>query len=99
MADATVYCGMLVNSLSGVGIIILNKYIVSEDAFNYVVFLSFCHFLFTSVSTSILASVGFFTPKRITIGKRVTLAMVSKMLRRTSGPFSHVHNLLTLRPR
>ena len=51
MADATVYCGMLVNSLSGVGIIILNKYIVSEDAFNYVVFLSFCHFLFTASAT------------------------------------------------
>lgn len=72
MADVTVYCGMLVNLLSGVGIIILNKYIVSEDAFNYVVFLSFCHFLLTLIFVGILASAGFLTSKRIAIEKRVT---------------------------
>lgn len=79
MADTIVYCGMLLNSISGVGIIILNKYIVTEDAFNYVVFLSFCHYLFTMVFSGIMAKAGYITPKQIAIDKRVTLAAVRKM--------------------
>ena len=78
MAIPVVPCGMLLNSVSGVGIIIMNKYIVTEDAFDYAVVLSFCHYLFTLVFAGILAKTGFITPKQIAIRKRMTLAMVSE---------------------
>jgi len=76
MADPVVFFGMLLNMISGVGIVILNKYIVTEDSFDYVVFLSFCHYFFTMVFSGILAKAGYVTPKQIAIDKRVTLAMV-----------------------
>lgn len=76
MADSVVYCSMLLNLISGVGIIITNKYIVTKDAFNYVVLLSFCHYLFTTVFTKLLAKARFITPKHVVINKRATLAMV-----------------------
>ncbi|GAB5030722.1 nucleotide sugar transporter family protein [Nannochloropsis oceanica] len=63
--------------ISGVGIVILNKYIVTEDTFDYVVFLSFCHYFFTMVFFGILAKARYITPKQIPIDKRVTLAMAS----------------------
>jgi hypothetical protein len=95
MADSIVYYGMLLNSISGVGIVILNKYIVTEDAFNYVVFISFCHYLFTMVFSGIMAKVGYITPTKIAIDKRVTLAMVRTVMGETSScDYHHLHILL-----
>ena len=71
-----VYSGLLLNLACGVGIVILNKYIVATDAFDYVIFLSFCHYLFTTASVNIMAKAGYIQSTQIPIHKRRTLAMV-----------------------
>lgn len=78
MAMTIVYSSMLLNLVCGVGIVILNKYILVEDAFDYVVLLSFCHYLFTMASVNILARARCISPTQIPIDKRATLAMVRR---------------------
>lgn len=53
--------GIITNILSVVGIVICNKYITEVDGFNFMVFLSFLHFLFTVLGTRVLLFFGFFT--------------------------------------
>jgi len=53
--------GIVGNILSVVGIVICNKYIVEVDGFNFMVFLSFLHFLFTMIGTRVLLCAGMFT--------------------------------------
>lgn len=49
-----VLAGVVGNILSVVGIVILNKYITEKDGFKAMVFLSFLHFVFTSLVCSLL---------------------------------------------
>jgi hypothetical protein len=53
--------GILANILSVVGIVICNKYITEIDGYNFMVFLSFLHFLFTMIGTRVLLCCKVFT--------------------------------------
>ena len=52
--------GVVMNILCVVGIVIWNKYITEIDGFNFMVFLSFLHFLFTAVMMRVLLCLGMF---------------------------------------
>jgi solute carrier family 35 protein E3 len=53
--------GVVMNILCVVGIVIWNKYITEVDGFNFMVFLSFLHFLFTTVMMRVLLCMGMFS--------------------------------------
>lgn len=61
--NLTILCGIVGNILSVVGVVITNKYITGVDGYNYMIFLSFLHFLFTSFGTRILLGFGVFKYK------------------------------------
>jgi hypothetical protein len=61
--NLTIVCGMVGNVLSVVGVVITNKYITGVDGYNYMIFLSFLHFVFTSIGTRVLLKLGMFQYK------------------------------------
>jgi solute carrier family 35 protein E3 len=63
MLDMTTIFAMFGNVGSVVGVVIMNKYIVAVDAFNFMIFLSFTHFVFTYLGCSVLLHLGFFNYK------------------------------------
>ena len=63
MVSSTIIAGVLGNILSVVGIVITNKYLTEKDGYQYMVFLSFLHFCFTTLGTRILLSLNVFTYK------------------------------------
>lgn len=63
MSSVVIIAGVVTNILSVVGIVITNKYITEVDRFHYMVFLSFLHFLFTSIGTRVLLAMGVFSYK------------------------------------
>ena len=63
MSSVVIIAGVVTNILSVVGIVITNKYITEVDRFHYMVFLSFLHFLFTTVGTRVLLAMGVFSYK------------------------------------
>lgn len=76
MLDALTIAGMVGNVASVVGVVIMNKYIVSVDNFNYMVFLSFMHLVFTYLGCAVLLKLGVFTYKPATVKQVLPLAMV-----------------------
>lgn len=60
MSNAIIIIGVITNILSVVGIVICNKYITEIDGFNFMVFLSFLHFAFTTVGTRVLLGFNIF---------------------------------------
>ena len=64
MVSSTIIGGILGNVLSVVGIVITNKYLTEKDGYQYMVFLSFLHFCFTTLGTRILLSLNAFTFKQ-----------------------------------
>ena len=69
---------VLVNILSVVGIVIWNKYITDVDGFNFMVFLSFLHFLFTSVMMRLLLFTGTFAYAPAPFSSVFPVAVVSR---------------------
>ena len=61
MTSVVVIAGVVTNILSVVGIVITNKYITEVDGFHFMVFLSFLHFLFTTIGTRVMLMMGIFT--------------------------------------
>lgn len=59
--NLTIIVGIVGNVLSVVGIVICNKYITEIDGYNFMVFLSFLHFLFTMIGTRVMLMMGYFT--------------------------------------
>lgn len=59
--DLLVAVGVVGNILSVVGVVITNKYITEVDGYNYMVFLSFLHFVFTGLGTRILLAMNIFS--------------------------------------
>ena len=57
----SVILAIIGNVLSVVGIVICNKYITEVDGFNFMVFLSFLHFAFTTLGAKIMLQWGFYT--------------------------------------
>jgi hypothetical protein len=53
--------GVVGNVLSVVGVVICNKYITEVDGFNFMVFLSFLHFIFTTFGTRVLLGMNIFS--------------------------------------
>ena len=54
--DKAVLLGVALNIISGVGVVLLNKYLYTVDGFRYMVTLSAIHFLITWGSTRALAA-------------------------------------------
>lgn len=60
-ASPIVIAGVVCNILSVVGVVICNKYIIEVDNFNFSVFLSFLHFVFTTIGMRALLWADMFT--------------------------------------
>jgi hypothetical protein len=73
-------CALGLNLVSGVGIIILNKYIVARDGFDYMVVLSFCHLVFTCCFCQALVSLDYVSIRgKIKLQERLVLASVRRV--------------------
>lgn len=68
--------GVVMNILCVVGIVIWNKYITDVDGFDFMVFLSFLHFLFTSIMMRVLLCLGVFTYAPAPMSSVVPVAVV-----------------------
>lgn len=77
MIDLTTMLAVIGNIVSVVGVVIVNKYIVSIDGFNFMVFLSFTHFVFTYLGCIVLLNLGFFTYKPAPLKGVLPVALVS----------------------
>jgi hypothetical protein len=60
-ANLTIIAGVIGNVLSVVGVVICNKYITEVDGYNFMVFLSFLHFVFTTLGTRVFLGMNIFT--------------------------------------
>eukprot|EP01041_Mallomonas_annulata_P005773 gene5773-11666_t len=74
---AAILTGIVANVVSVVGIVICNKYITEIDKFNYMIFLSLVHFVFTSVGTRVLLYFKVFSYSPAAITSVLPLAMGS----------------------
>jgi hypothetical protein len=77
MSVVTVSFGIVSNILSVVGIVLLNKYITEVDGYDFIVFLSFLHFAFTSVAMHFMLLCNAFTYAPVTVWGAMPVAMVS----------------------
>lgn len=86
------------NILSVVGIVICNKYITEKDGYNFMVFLSFLHFLFTTLGTKVMLQFGYFEYKSaplsgvlpVAIGSLLSVAFMNLNLSTNSVGFYQV---------
>jgi hypothetical protein len=74
--SALIVTSVVSNILCVVGIVICNKYITEVDGYNFMIFLSFLHFTFTSIGTRLLLSAGAFTYKDAPIKGVLPVALV-----------------------
>jgi len=77
MIDLVTLAGIVGNVVSVVGVVIMNKYIVSVDSFNYMIFLSFLHFVATYAGMTVLLKFGFFQYKKAPLRGVLPVAVVS----------------------
>ncbi len=68
------------NVITTIGLVILNKYIVAVDGFDYIVFLSCLHFMFTYLGCSIACFFHLFDKKDLPPQIKVSVALVSRCL-------------------
>lgn len=69
--------GSTANVALTIGLVILNKYIVTVDGFDYIVFLSCLHFVFTCLGCIALSHLGFFVSKVMPLKAKLSVAFVS----------------------
>jgi hypothetical protein len=72
----TVGLSVTSNVLAVVGIVLMNKYIVERDGYDFMVFLSFLHFASTSVGMYALLALRTFTYSPIRLVDALPVAMV-----------------------
>ena len=72
-------CGIVGNILSVVGVVITNKYITGVDGYNYMIFLSFLHFVSTTIGTRILLHLGAFEYKEAPLSGVLPVSLVRSM--------------------
>ena len=92
---------MVGNVLCVVGIVICNKYITEQDGFNFMVFLSFLHFVFTMVGTRVLLMMNVFSYKPaqlsgvlpVAIGSLLSVAFMNLNLSYNSVGFYQLSKL------
>ena len=75
--DLSIIGGMVGNVISVVGIVIINKYIVTEDNFNFMILLSFFHFSVTYFASLVLMRRGYFTYKEAPLSSVLPCAIGS----------------------
>ena len=78
--NPTIVMGVVMNVLSTVGVVITNKYITGVDGYNYMIFLSFLHFVFTSIGTRVLLACGVFTYRDAPMSAVLPVSVVGMML-------------------
>ncbi len=72
-----VSAGIILNILSVFGIVILNKAITANDGYEFMIFLSFLHFVFTSIGTRVLLKMEVFKDKHVPLADLAPVAVVS----------------------
>lgn len=101
MSQLAVVSGIVVNVLSVVGVVILNKYITEVDGFNFMVFLSFLHFAFTTLGTRVMLKMDIFAYQSaplsgvlpVAIGSLLSVAFMNLNLSHNSVGFYQVATL------
>jgi len=101
LGDLSVVGGMVANVVSVVGVVIANKYIVTEDNFNFMILLSFLHFTSTYIATSTLLrfKVFIFKPAPLSsvlpvaIGSLLSVAFMNLNLAHNSVGFYQLSKL------
>lgn len=78
--NPTIVIGVVMNILSTVGVVITNKYIIGVDGFNYMIFLSFLHFVATTIGTRVLLACGVFTYRTAPMSSVLPVAVVSRLV-------------------
>ena len=104
MFTLAVIIAIIGNILSVVGIVITNKYITEKDGYNFMVFLSFMHFVFTSLGTQVMLRLGYFEYKAaplsgvlpVAIGSLLSVAFMNLNLSTNSVGFYQVFKLLNI---
>lgn len=102
--DMSVTIGVIGNILSVVGVVIMNKYITEVDGYNFMVFLSFLHFAFTSIGCRVMMMGGFFTwtpapfsgVLPVAIGSLLSVAFMNLNLSHNSVGFYQLSKLLCI---
>ena len=59
--NLVIVLGVICNILCVVGVVICNKYITEIDGYDFMVFLSFLHFAFTTIGVRLLLQLGYFS--------------------------------------
>ena len=98
LSGLVVPIGVVVNILSVVGIVIINKYITEVDKFDFMVFLSFLHFVFTGFGTWVLLKLDMFQYKAadqasvlpVALGSLLSVAFMNLNLSSNSVGFFQV---------
>jgi len=96
-----VVLGVVGNILSVVGVVITNKYITEVDGYNFMIFLSFLHFVATTIGTRLLLSVGVFQYKEasfagvlpVSLGSLLSVAFMNLNLSHNSVGFYQLSKL------
>lgn len=99
-----VIAGVIGNILSVVGIVIMNKYIVEVDGYNFMVFLSFLHFAFTSIGTRVMLCCNAFSHNNaplsgilpVAMGSLLSVAFMNLNLSHNSVGFYQLSKLLCI---
>ena len=76
--NLSILLGIVGNIVSVVGVVITNKYIVEVDNYDYMIFLSFLHFMFTTIGTRVLLFLGLFEYKEAPLSGVLPVSIVSE---------------------
>lgn len=69
--------GIVLNIVAVVGIVILNKSITANDGYEFMIFLSFLHFVSTSIGTRVMLKLKVFQEKQVPIADVMPVAIGS----------------------
>lgn len=67
MEDFKTFAWMALNVVSSIGIVATNKWVFTTDKFNFGTVLTIIHFVVTTIGLEILARIGFFEKKSLSI--------------------------------
>lgn len=103
-SDVLVTVGIVGNILSVVGVVIMNKYITEVDGYNFMVFLSFLHFAFTSIGCRLMMMADFFSWQAapfsgvlpVAIGSLLSVAFMNLNLASNSVGFYQLSKLICI---
>ena len=102
--DPLVTLGIVGNIVSVVGVVICNKYITEVDGYNFMIFLSFLHFSFTSIGCRLMMMFGYFNYQPapfsgilpVSIGSLLSVAFMNLNLATNSVGFYQLSKLVCI---